>query len=135
MKRAGILGVAMILTLGLVAGTTHAAKPKKVPSEVDFYGIDFPPPDMQLQFVGNVYAKKAKCVRNRSVTIFGTPKGETTREAIATTTTDKTGDWRIHPDPSPVGTYEAEVAKKKVKKNGKKLICKPDISPSFFWAS
>jgi hypothetical protein len=134
MKRAGILGVVMVLALGLAAGTTHAAKAKKVASEVDFYGVDMPP-GHQVQFVGNVYAKKPKCVRNRSVTIFFTAKAETIRKSIGTVTTDKTGDWRIEPETSPVGTYEAEVAKKKVKKHGKKLVCKPDISASFFWAS
>jgi hypothetical protein len=133
MKRATVLGVIMVLALGLAVGTTHAAKAKKVASEADFYGIDFPPPDQQLQFVGNVYAKKAKCVRNRSVTVFYTEGG--LHDPIATVTTDETGDWRFHPDSSPVGTYVAEVAKKKVGKKGKKLVCKADASPSFFWAS
>jgi hypothetical protein len=133
LKRAGVLVVALVLSLGLAAGTTHAAKAKKVASEVDIDGINQQPPGFEVTFVGNVYAKKVKCVRNRTVTIYYTEGG--VHELVGTATTDATGDWQLDPDSSPSGNYEAEVARKKLKKRGKKLVCKPDVSPSWFWAS
>jgi hypothetical protein len=121
-----------LLALGVASGTTQAAKTKKVASEVDIDGVD---QQGQVTFIGNVYAKKAKCVPNRTVTILFTEDGGTTPEPVGTVTSDATGDWRFVPDSSPPGDYQAEVAKKKFKKHGKKLVCKPDISPSFIWAS
>jgi hypothetical protein len=132
MKRLGILCLAVALSVGLAAGTAHAAKAKKVVSEVDIDGIDQPPPEFLVTFVGNVYAKKAKCVRNRTVTVYYTEAG--VHELLGTATTDATGDWQFEPDTSPVGTYEAEVSRKKVKKRGKKIVCKPAASPAWYWA-
>jgi hypothetical protein len=133
MKRAGILCLAVVFALGLAAGTTHAAKAQKVSSEVDIDGIVFKPPDFDLTFVGTVYAKKPKCVRNRAVTIYYTEGG--VHEFVGTATTDETGDWELVPDSAPIGTYAAEVARKKVKKGGKKLVCKADGSLDWYWAS
>jgi poly(3-hydroxybutyrate) depolymerase len=133
MRRAGLLCVAVALSLGLAAGTTHAAKAKKVASQVDIDGINQPPPDFHVTFVGNVYSKKAKCVRNREVTIYYTEGGG--HELVGTATTDATGDWQLDPDSTPSGNYEAEVARKRVKKAGKKLVCKAAVSPSWYWAS
>jgi hypothetical protein len=130
MKRFGTLCSALVLSLGLAAGTTHAAKAKKVASEVDMDGIVQEP---LLNFVGNVYAKEAKCVRNRTVTIYHTEGGA--HEFIGIATTDETGDWKLEPEMTPAGDYEAEVAKKKVRKKGKKLVCKADVSPTWYWAS
>jgi hypothetical protein len=133
MRRLGVLCLAVALSAGLAAGTAHAAKAKKVASEVDIDGVDQPPPDFLVTFVGNVYAKKAKCVRNRTVTIYYTEGG--VHEFVGTATTDRTGDWQLTPDSTPAGDYEAEVAKKKRKKRGKKLVCKADESPPWHWFS
>lgn len=111
----------------------HAAKAKKVKSEADIDGIIQRPPEFDVTFVGNVYAKKPKCVRNRVVSIYYTEGG--VHEFLGTTTTDRTGDWEFVPDDSPVGDYGAEVAKRKVGKRKKKLVCKADVSPAWYWAS
>lgn len=126
MKRAGILVLALVLVLGLTVGASHAAKPKKVASEVDIDGRDNQPPTFDAELVGNVYSKQPKCVRNREVTVFR----EGDSEPIGTATTDRTGDWRVTPDPD-FGTFEARVAKKQVRKRGKKIVCKKDTSPTF----
>jgi hypothetical protein len=122
MKRAGILGLAIVLTLGLTAGTTHAAKAKRVATEVDIDGFRFTP----FTFFGNAYSKKPKCVRDRSVTVFRTEGGA--HDLAGTATTDETGDWQLSPDVVGSGDYEVEVAKKKIKKHGKRLVCKADVS-------
>jgi hypothetical protein len=126
MKRAGILGLAIVLTLGLGLPASQAAKTKKVASEVDIDGFRPGPP--AFTFVGNVYAKKPKCVRNRTVTVFRTEGG--THELVGTSTSDETGDWELA-DSAGSGDYEVEVAKRKVKKGDKKLICKADVSPTY----
>jgi hypothetical protein len=131
-KRAGILSLAIVLVLGLTVGASHAAKPKKVASEVDIDGYDFQPPSFEFTFIGNVYSKKPKCVRNRVVTVFDTDGGQA--EPVGTTTTDHTGDWRLDPDPLTPGNYQAQVARKRVGKPGKRLVCKVDTSPTFFLA-
>jgi hypothetical protein len=119
--------MAALLALGFAVPSSHAVKPKKVASEVDIDGWDFPPPDFDFTFVGNVYAKKAKCVRNRTVTVFRVADDE----PVGTTTTDATGDWRLVPSSLNVTTYEARVTKKRTGKPGKKLVCKADASPTF----
>jgi hypothetical protein len=133
MKRAGTLLLAIVLSFGLAAGPAHAAKAKKVASEVDIDGVVQRAPNFFVTFVGNVYAKKPKCVRNRVVTIYYTEGGD--REFVGTATTDATGDWELAPDSTPGGDYEAEVAKRKVRKGGKKIVCKADVSPTWFWAT
>jgi hypothetical protein len=126
MRRAGILGVAIVLVLGLAVGSSQAAKAKKVASSVDIDGFANEP---EFSFVGNVYAKKAKCVRNREVTVFFTDEGA--HDPVGTTTTDQTGDWVFPAETLEIGDYEAEVAKKRVGKGEKKLVCKAGVSPTF----
>jgi hypothetical protein len=125
-KRAGILSLAIVLVLGLTVGVGHAAKPKKVASEVDIDGRDQQAPDFDTELVGNVYSKQPKCVRNREVTIFR----EGDSEPVGTVMTDRTGDWRVTVDPN-FGSFEARVAKKQVRKRGKTIVCKKDTSPTF----
>ena len=125
--RAGILGLAAVLIAGLALPATSMAKAKKVRSEVDFNGLDFPPPSFPFTFVGNVYAKKPKCVPDRTVNVY-----RAADDALAgTAVTDRTGDWRLVPNPLTPGDYYAEVVKERVGKAGKKLVCKADVSPDF----
>ena len=81
--------------------------------------------------MGNVYAKKPKCVRNREVTLFYTEGG--VHQSVGATTTDNTGDWALRPEPEELGAYRPEVAKKKVGKGDKKLVCKAAISATLVW--
>jgi hypothetical protein len=120
--------MATALMLGLAVPTTQAAKPKKIASEVDIDGFHQFPPNFDFTFVGNVYAKKPKCVRNRSVTVFYTEGGA--HELVGTATTDETGDWGLA-DLVGSGDYEAEVSKRTVKKGDKKLVCRADVSPTY----
>jgi hypothetical protein len=126
LTRAGAIGLALVLVLGFAAPSTQAAKPKKVASKVDIDGRDQQPPDFDTELVGNVYSKQPKCVRNREVTIFR----EGDSEPVGTVTTDRTGDWRVTVDPN-FGSFEARVAKRKVRKRGQKIVCKKDTSPTF----
>jgi hypothetical protein len=124
MKRAAILGLVSVLTLGLAATTSHA-KAKRVASEVEIDGIG--PPTTYDSWVGDVHSSKPKCERNRTVTVYYEEGGEP--EDQGTDTTDRTGDWVIPilfvgDDP-----YYAVVDRKVIKKGDKKTICKGDTSP------
>jgi hypothetical protein len=129
LRRAGIVAVATALTLAFAAAPTNAAEKKKVASEVDIDGWDYQPPLYEINIIGNVYSKRPKCVRNRSVTLF---LGGVGGEAVGSTTTDSTGDWRTVPEALVAGgEYQAEVAKKRVRKQDKKIVCQADTSPTF----
>jgi hypothetical protein len=134
MRRAWMLGLAIVLTLALGVATTQA-KPKKVKvdSEVSIEGYETKgPPD--VTFFGEVGAEKRKCVRNRTVNLE-----QITDELDAgSDKSDHDGDWNVtfngfEIDP---GDFQATVEKRKIKKkkNGevkKVFICKKAVSPVF----
>jgi hypothetical protein len=130
MKRAGILGLAIVLTLGLAVSASQAAKAKKVASEVEVDGY-YPPPDYEFAFVGDVFARQNKCERNRTVTLYYDESGKA--ENVGVDVTDRTGDWTIAPNL--IGSddpFYAVVDRKVVRKGDKKIVCKADTSPRVF---
>jgi hypothetical protein len=132
MKRAGALGLAIVLTLALGATASQAAKAKKIASEVEISGL-YIPPASSLYMVGDVHSRKPKCERKRDVTVFFDDGSG--RETLASATTDRTGDWEIVPGPLSDGDYIAEVASKKITKGNKKIVCKADSSPPYIFES
>jgi hypothetical protein len=125
MKRAGILGLAIVLIAGLAIASPATGKAKRITSEVEIDGLG--PPTTYNSFVGDVHSRKSKCERNRTVTLYYEEAGQT--EQLGSDTTDETGDWVlpivvIGDDP-----YYVVVDRKKVGKGDKKLICKADTSP------
>ena len=131
MKRAGILGLAIVLSLGIATGVSQAAK-TKFASEVEISGL-YIPPASSLHMVGDVHSRKPKCERKRDVTVFFDDGSG--RETLASATTDRTGDWDILPGPLADGDYVAEVDSKKITKRNKKIVCKADSSPAFIFDS
>jgi hypothetical protein len=134
MKRAVVLGLAIVLTLGLAVPASQAAKSKKVASEVEVEGWHYPPPDYDWTLVGDVHAKKNKCEKGRTVTILGLDSETDDGSAQGTVTTDETGDWEFNLSEVDFTAYHAaEVERKKITKaNGKKIVCKADRSPALF---
>jgi hypothetical protein len=129
MKRAGTLGLAIVLTLGLAVTASHAAKAKKVASEVEVSGWHFEGGSGPT-FVGDVHSKKSKCERARAVTVYGYDDPTDDPTEVGTTTTDGTGDWEFNPpDIAPNNYHSASVDRKKLGRGDKKLICKADESP------
>jgi hypothetical protein len=131
MKRAGVLGAAIVLTLGLAVPASQAAKAKKIASEVEISGLSIP--GSTVLMVGDVHSRKPKCERKRDVTVFFDDGSG--RETLASTTTDRTGDWEIVPGPFADGDYVAEVDSKKITKGDKKIVCKADASPAWIFES
>jgi hypothetical protein len=134
MKRAGILGLAIALTLGLAVPASQAAKAKKVDSEVEVEGWYYPPPEYHWTLVGDVHAKTNKCEKGREVTILGLDSATDDGVVQGTVTTDGTGDWEFDIQDLDFKPYHAaEVERKKIiKANGKKIVCKADRSPALY---
>ena len=129
MKRAGILALAILLTLGLATSSSQAAKPKKGKTEGEIEGYrDLVGPG--AEFFGDVHSKRSKCEKRREVTLYA-PNGA----VMGTETTDATGDWALDIGPAAIvrGNYVLEVARKRVGSGGKKLVCRAATSPPRFF--
>jgi hypothetical protein len=130
-RRAAITSLAIVLTLGLAVGASQAAKAKKVKSEVEIAGHNFGnEPPFPYTFVGDVHSAKSKCERSRTVHLFETTDGG--HELLGTLTTDRTGDWELILGSDPAGgdSFQADEDRKKLERNGRKLVCKADVSPT-----
>jgi hypothetical protein len=129
MKRAGTLSLAIVLTLGLAVTASHAAKAKRVASEVEVSGWHFLAGD--ATFVGDVHSKKSKCEKGRAITVYAYDDPTDDPTEVGTTATDGTGDWELDPPDMgvPNNYHSASVDRKKVRRGDKKLICKADESP------
>jgi hypothetical protein len=128
MKRVGTLGLAIVLTLGLAVTASHAAKAKKVASEVEASGWNFASGEFTL--IGDVHSKKSKCEKGRAVTVYAYNQPTDDPTEVGTTTTDGTGGWELHPpDMAPNNYHSASVDRKKIGRGDKKLVCKADESP------
>jgi hypothetical protein len=130
MRRAGAVGLTIMLTVGLAVGATHAAKPKKVKTEAEVEGVRFFPGGLS-EFFGDVHSKKNRCEKGREVRlVFVGPKpiGD---PLIGTAKTDGTGDWVVDTSGFAIqqGPYVAEVERKRVGSGQKKLTCKGTTSP------
>jgi hypothetical protein len=128
LKRAGILGIALVLTLGLAVAPSQAAKPKKAKTEAEIEGFrDLSGPS--AEFFGDVHSKKSKCEKGREATLYA-PNGS----VMGTETTDATGDWALDVGPVAVlqGNYVLEVLRKRVGSGNRKLVCKAATSPPVF---
>jgi hypothetical protein len=134
MKRAGILGLTIALTLGLGVSASQAAKAKKIESEVEFEGWYYPPPEFDFTLVGDVASRKNKCEKGRTVTILGLEDETDDGIPEGSASTDQTGDFEFNAEEnSAFEWHAAEVERRKITKpNGKKLVCKADRSPAFF---
>jgi hypothetical protein len=129
MKRAGILGLAIVLTLGLAATASQAAKVKKAKTEAELEGVR-PVTSPSITFFGDVHSKKSKCEKKRDVTVvYNGPEKDP--RFVGSTKTDATGDWELTRDVTGLseGDYAVEVKRKKLQKGGKDLICKAATSP------
>jgi hypothetical protein len=128
MRLAGILGLAILLTLGLAVSSSQAVKKTKVESTVTIDSFD------SGALLGQVTSQRPKCVRNRTVEIHRIDPGEPT--SFGTTKTQDDGSWSLTLDPLPPGEYQATVERNKRKKktNGalrKIIVCKSAVSGSF----
>jgi hypothetical protein len=128
-RRLYTLGIGLVLAVAAAAPAT-AAKSVRVASEVEVAGAHYGHQEPFSNFIaGDVHSKKPKCERNREVSVFFTDGGN--RELVDTASTDRTGDWEVETDDAfnPGLEWDAVVARKKISRPGKDIICKGDQSP------
>jgi hypothetical protein len=126
--RAAALGLAIVLTLGVVVTASQAAKTKKVATEGEVEGFRYP--GGELEFYGDVHSRKSKCEKGREVTLLYHGPQPVDDPVVGTDVTDGTGDWEVRsPEFALEGNYAVEVARKKVGRGDKKLVCKATVSP------
>jgi hypothetical protein len=117
MKKRFAIVMALVACLGVGSVSLAVGKPgvKKVKTKVTLnYTKSGNPPYNQSEFSGKVKAKKG-CKKKRKVSISG----------IGNTKSANDGSYSISlNDAAPSGTYQAVAKKKKIKKNGKKIVCK-----------
>jgi hypothetical protein len=131
MRRVRISLVVALTGLVLIVPATEAAKTKRHASEVEIAGAHYGHQEPFGNYIaGDVHSKKPKCERNREVSLYLTPSGEG-RQRIGTVTTDRTGDWELATDEAfSNDAFDATVARKKIQRPGKDIVCKADESPS-----
>jgi hypothetical protein len=134
MKRAGILGLALLLTIALGTAATQAKKKKKVrvAAQVSLT-IQYPPPP-EPEMSGEVTSAKPKCERNRTIKVTFVPQAGGPETAFGTATSDGDGSWRLPHDvltPGKWGDYRATATKRKIRKKRKVIVCKSAVSPTF----
>ena len=134
MKRTAGLLLAIVLTLGGVAGTSQAAKGKKVKTEVEIEGVTYLDAPPRAVYFGDVHALKSKCERRRHVTVYydNDPGPGDDIVEVGEDTTDRTGDFEVSVELIGESAYHAIVDKRKVGKAEKRLVCKKATSPPFY---
>jgi hypothetical protein len=128
MRRTALTLLLAALTVALVAGAAQAAKPKKLGSLIEIELTEFGfKGSGSAEFFGDVHSSKNKCERNREVTV------RNAEEQLGTVRTDRTGDWELAlPMPPGPDPYVAEVARRKIKKGEKTIVCKAAESAPVF---
>jgi hypothetical protein len=128
-RRAAIIGLASVLTMGVAAGATQAAKVKKVKVEtlvvIEGHGVNIV--TGESIFHGHVSAERRKCVRQRTVRL------ELDGGIVASTTTELNGDWQISLDDAAGGDYRATAERRTYKRRRhgevkRKIVCRAGIS-------
>lgn len=128
MKRAGILGLAVVLTLGLVAGPAQAKKRVKVTTQISITDLQESPEG--FVFSGEVTAAKPRCERSRAVELLYV--GGSEPFSITRTSSEPGGHWEANAgNVIALGDYQATVDRKRIKKKRKILICRASVSPFF----
>jgi hypothetical protein len=124
MRRGLAILVAALVPL-LAVGTGQAAEPKRFATVAEIEFATYIGGGAATRFIGDVHSQKPRCEKRRELTlIYRLPDGGD--DAVASTTTDRTGDWALTLSPSdtPDGEYVVKVARRKIKKAAKKIVCK-----------
>jgi hypothetical protein len=137
MRRAGILGLAIIATLGLAVAGTQAAKPKKVKVRTDATVDPKPTNSPTTGFVihGEISSGKGRCVRGRTVELHRILFDKD--EVVGTDEAAADGSWEVDVGGLLWQTdyYALAERTKHRKKHKRKLICKTGRSPNTYVAA
>jgi hypothetical protein len=122
-KRPVTVTLASLLALAFAPGPAQAAS-KKISTEAEIEFATYTA-FSTAEFLGDVHSRRSKCERGRKVTLIHATNG-----AVASTRTDRTGDWELTLPLASAneGEHVIKVSRKRIKRGGKVLVCKPAIS-------
>jgi hypothetical protein len=119
--------LAVVLGLGLVGGLAEAKQSLKVKTRVAIDGFDYDlPPTDTVTFFGHLRARKASCLRRRTVRL----EQITIDERVGSAKSRPSGDWEIDFIGVGVATdeFQATVGKRKIVKKRRVIRCRRDVS-------
>jgi hypothetical protein len=123
-RRAGVLLVVIALALTLGAGLAGAGKHKKHKGKKWASKITLVHPS-PTQFTGTVSSKLKPCRAQRVVTVYYTDPLTAQTLPLSVQRTNKKGHYQVDlPKPAFVGSYHAQVAKRKIRALKRKQTCK-----------
>jgi hypothetical protein len=124
MRRTFQLLAAGLATAIALAGFASMAVAHKTAIDSQ-HALDFTPDVASDRFTGQVSSTKAFCERGRSITLYRVVgDSSVSDQEVATATTDSSGVWSKGVGDAQAGTYYAKAAKKVVKSNRHKHVCK-----------
>jgi hypothetical protein len=121
--------LAVVLGLGLVGGLAEAKQSLKVDTRVAIDGFDYDRPTDTVTFFGHLRAKKASCLRKRTVSL----EQITIDEPAGAAKSKRSGYWDIDfigVDVRP-GEFQATVGNRKIVKKRSVIRCRRDVSPAY----
>lgn len=130
MQRVALLMTAIVALMSVVFVASATAHKVKIDTTVTakFNKPNPKDPYATGNFDGSVNSNKARCEKNRKVTLRQRA-ADGSSVAVGTDFTDANGDWVIAPSSAGPGTYFAKVAKKVLRKNKKhRHICRKAVS-------
>jgi hypothetical protein len=128
MRRTAVM-LAVVLGLGLVGGLAEGKQSLKVNTRVAIDDFDYDVPTDTVTFFGRLRAKKASCLRRRTVRL----EQITIDEPAGSAKSRRSGDWEIHfiGVDVPPGEFQATVGKRKIVKKRRVIRCRRDVSAEF----
>lgn len=130
MKQAGMLVVAIVAMASLVFVAGASAHNVRFDTSVTIK-YDKPnkkDPYAKAAFDGSLNSAKARCEKNRTVSVYRREANGTTT-VIGSDATDLGGAWAIQPGSVAPGTYFAQTPKKVLRKNSKhRHVCRAGVS-------
>jgi hypothetical protein len=130
MKRAGAAIAAIVVVMSVVLVAAAAAHKVRFDTSATIK-YDKPAkndPYAKAAFKGNLTSAKARCEKNRTVSVYRR-EANGSETVIGSDATDVTGAWGMEPGSVAPGTYFAHTAKKVLRKNKKhRHICRAGTS-------
>jgi hypothetical protein len=118
--------LAVVLGLVLVGGLAEAKQSLKVDTRVAIDAFDYDVHSDTVTFFGHLRARKASCLRRRTVRL----EQITIDERVGSAKSRRSGDWEIDFIGVDVATdeFQATVGKRKIVKKRRVIRCRRDVS-------
>jgi hypothetical protein len=128
-RRAGILVIVLVVALGLGGAAAGAKKKHKKKGRPWDSQITLTHP-FTSQFAGHVSSKLGACEGSRVVTVFYTDPQNGLTSPLSVQRTDGKGNYVVAlPKDAFFGSYQAEVAQRKIRARNAPQTCKSAKSP------